>query len=57
MVDLVGRPEAMALARPAVDRVIHLTDPSVAGRVEVDVLGGVLADQAVGVLVGWSLPR
>lgn len=56
MVDLVGRPEAMALARPAADRVIHLTDPFVAGRVEVDVLGGVLADQAVGVLVGAALP-
>lgn len=56
MVDLVGRPEAMALARPAVDRVIHLTDPFVAGRVEVGALGGVLADQAVGVLVGVALP-
>ena len=56
MVDLVGRPEAMALARPAVDRIIHLTDPFVAGRVEVDALGEVLADQAVGVLVGAAPP-
>ena len=35
MVDLVGRPEAMALARPAVGRIVHLTGPFVAGRVEV----------------------
>lgn len=56
MVDLVGCPEAMALARPVVDRIIHLTDPFVAGRVEVGALGEVLADQAVGVLVGAALP-
>lgn len=57
MVDLVGRPEAMALARPVADRIIHLTNPFVAGRVEVGALGEVLADQAVGVLVGAALPR
>ena len=56
MVDLVGRPEAMALARPVADRIIHLTNPFVAGRVEVGALGEVLADQAVGVLVGAALP-
>lgn len=37
--DFVGRPEAMALAQPAVDRIVHLPDSVVTGRVEVDARG------------------
>ncbi len=39
--DFVGRPEAMALAQPAVDRIVHLPDSVVTGRVEVDARGEV----------------
>ena len=56
IVDLVVRPEAVVFARPAVDRIIHLPDPVIADRVEVGALGEVLADRAVGVLVGAAPP-
>lgn len=57
--DFVGRPEAMALAQPAVDRIVHLPDSVVTGRVEVDARGEVYFDapihcQAFGcVVLGW----
>lgn len=56
VVDLVGRPPAQALARPAVQVIIHRCD-LVAHGVEVAALGEVLAQQPVGVLVGPAVPR
>ena len=54
--DLVGRPEAEALARPHADGGVRRRDVPVADRPEVSPLREVLAHEAVGVLVGVPLP-
>ncbi len=56
VVDLVGRPVPQALAWPEVDGIVHPPDLAVAHGAEVGALGEVLADKAVGVLVGPPLP-
>ena len=55
--DLVGRPEPQALAGPAVDGIVHPLNLLVRDPGEVGLLREILAQQAVGVLVGAALPR
>lgn len=57
VVDLVGRPPSEALARPAVQLIVHHPDLLVRHRPEVAPLREVLAEQGVGVLVRPPLPR
>ena len=55
--DLVRRPVAQAFARPAVELIVHLLHALLADAPQRLALREVLAQQAVGVLVGAALPR
>ena len=54
--DLVRRSVAQAFAQPAVELIVHLLHPSLADAAQRLPLREVLAQQAVGVLVGPALP-